>query len=39
MAVEFDAALRGAGRRSDLVVAPGLNHIEIPRRPPADGLA
>jgi hypothetical protein len=29
MAVESDAALRGAGRRSDLAVAPGLNHFEI----------
>jgi arylformamidase len=29
MAVEFDAALRRAGRPSELVVAPGLNHFEI----------
>jgi arylformamidase len=29
MAIEFDAALRGAGRPSELVVAPGLNHFEI----------
>jgi arylformamidase len=29
MAVEFDAALREAGRPSELVVAPGLNHFEI----------
>jgi arylformamidase len=29
MAVEFDAALRAAGRPSELVVAPGLNHFEI----------
>jgi arylformamidase len=29
MAVEFDAALREAGRPSELVVAPGLNHFEV----------
>jgi arylformamidase len=29
MAIEFDAALRAAGRASELVVAPGLNHFEI----------
>jgi arylformamidase len=29
MAVEFDAALRAAGRPSELVVAPGLNHFEV----------
>jgi arylformamidase len=29
MAVEFDGALRGAGRPSELIVAPGLNHFEI----------
>jgi arylformamidase len=29
MALEFDAALRRAGRPSELVVAPGLNHFEV----------
>jgi arylformamidase len=29
MAVEFHASLRGAGRPSELVVAPGLNHFEL----------